>query len=108
MLSIHDADMVAKMVAEEFGVPPPPPIYASADLNPKYAAAFYYNGKQLIKVRPQYMTEGTIAHEVGHYIYHVRRPGECKHGENPECEEVAQMIEKWWVHKRKREGTWLG
>jgi hypothetical protein len=104
MLSIQQANEVAKMVADEFGVPPPPQIFVTSNLSPKYAGAFYHNGVQHIKIRPEYFGEPTVAHEVGHYIFHERRPGDC-HGQNPECEEVAQMIERWWVNKRKKEHT---
>ena len=107
MLSIQEANKVAQLVAKEFDAPPPPPIYPTDKLSPKYAGAYYHNGTELIKIRPQYFTEGTIAHEVGHYIFHQRAPGACRGG-NPQCEEIAQMIEKYWVHKRKREGTYLG
>jgi predicted SprT family Zn-dependent metalloprotease len=107
MLSIQEADRVAQEVAAEFGVPPPPPIYPTEQLNAKYAGAYFHNGVEHIKIRPQYLTEGTVAHEVGHYIFHSRCPGVCR-GENPECEEIAQMIEHYWVAKRKKEGTFLG
>lgn len=110
MLNINDAAKVANLVAAEFEVPPPPPIYPTNQLPSKFAAAYYhdYAGKsKYISIRPEYFTEGTVAHEVGHYIYHTRGRMPC-HGDNPECEQVAQMIEKYWVAKRKREGTFLG
>lgn len=104
MLSIQQADRIAKEIADEFGVPPPPAIYVTSNLPSQYAGAYYHNGEQHIKIRPEYFTERTIAHEVGHYIFHTRAPGVCQ-GQNPECEEVAQMIERWWIHKRRSERT---
>lgn len=102
MLSIQEANEIAKQVAQEFGVPPPPPLYVTTDLSPKYAGAYYHNGVEHIKIRPQYLMPGTVAHEVGHYIFHQRAPGVC-HGDNPECEEIARMIEKWYVNYRRTE-----
>jgi hypothetical protein len=104
MLSIQQADQIARQVADEFGVPPPPPLYVTSKLPSQYAGAYYHNGEQHIKIRPEYFTERTVAHEVGHYVFHTRAPGVCQ-GQNPECEELAQMIERWWVDKRRRERT---
>jgi len=104
MLSIQQANQIAKQVADEFGVPPPPPLYVTPKLPSQYAGAYYHNGEQHIKIRPEYFTERTIAHEVGHYIFHTRAPGVCQ-GQNPQCEELAQMIERWWIHKRRSERT---
>lgn len=102
MLSIQQANEIANAVASEFGVPPPPPLYVTSELPLKYAGAYYHDGEQHIKIRPEYFAERTIAHEVGHYIFHQRAPGVCR-GQNPQCEELAQMIERWWVDKRRRE-----
>jgi len=102
MLSIQQADEIAKEVATEFGVPPPPPVYITSKIPPQYAGAYYHNGEQNIKIRPEYFTERTLSHEVGHYIFHQRNPGVCQ-GQNPECEEIARMVEQWWIHKRRRE-----
>lgn len=102
MLSIQQADQIAREVAREFGAPPPPPLYVTPKLPPQYAGAYYHNGEQHIKIRPEYFTERTVAHEVGHYIFHYRAPNVCQ-GQNPECEQLAQMIERWWVDKRRRE-----
>ena len=104
MLSIQQADQIARQVADEFNVPPPPPLYVTTNLPSQYAGAYYHDGEQHIKIRPEYFTERTVAHEVGHYIFHTRAPGVCQ-GQNPECEETAQMIEKWWIHKRRSERT---
>jgi len=104
MLSIQQANQIARQVASEFNVPPPPPLYVTSKIPPKYAGAYYHNGEQHIKIRPEYFTERTVAHEVGHYIFHERAPGVCR-GQSPQCEELAQMIERWWIHKRRKEGT---
>jgi len=104
MLSIQQADVVAREVAREFGVPAPPPLYVTPNLPSQYAGAYYHNGEQHIKIRPEYFTERTISHEVGHYIFHHRAPGYCR-GQSPECEQVARMIERWWLDKRRRERT---
>jgi len=104
MLSIQQANQIAKDIADEFNVPPPPPLYVTVKLPSQYAGVYYHNGEQHIKIRPEYFTERTVAHEVGHYIFHVRAPGVCR-GQNPECEELAQMIERWWVYKRRSERT---
>jgi len=104
MLSIQQANAIAKEIASEFGVRSPPPIYVTPKLPSQYAGAYYHNGEQHIKIRPEYFTERTIAHETGHFVYHERAPGVCQ-GQNPQCEELAQMIERWWVHKRRSERT---
>jgi len=88
MLSIQQANEISREIAREFGVPPPPPIYITPKLPSQYAGAFYHNGEQHIKIRPEFFTERTVAHETGHYIYHQRAPGVCQ-GQNPECEKVA-------------------
>jgi len=106
MLSIQQANEIAKEIATEFGVSPPPPIYVTPKIPSQYAGAYYHNGGTHIKIRPEYFTERTVAHETGHHIFHERAPGVCQ-GQNPECEEVAQMIEKWWVHKRKQERKYI-
>lgn len=104
MLSIQQANEIAKEIASEFGVPSPPPIYVTPKLPSQYAGAYYHNGEQHIKIRPEYFTERTVAHETGHFVFHSRAPDVCR-GQNPECEELAQMIEKWWIHKRRSERT---
>ena len=104
MLSIQQANEIAKEIASEFSVRAPPPIYVTQKLPSQYAGAYYHNGEQHIKIRPEYFTERTVAHETGHFVYHERAPGVCQ-GQNPECEEMAQMIEKWWIHKRRSERT---
>ena len=106
MLSVQQGNEIARLVAQEFNVPPPPEIYVTSKLPAQYAGAFYHNGVQHIKIRPEYFREGTIAHEVGHYIFHQRRPGECQ-GQNSECELVAHMIEVWWLDKRRKEHALL-
>jgi hypothetical protein len=49
-----------------------------------------------IRIRPEYLTERTVAHEVGHYLFLVYRPEDAWTG-NPESEEVARMVEQWWL-----------
>ena len=103
-ISIQEAQEIANQVAAEFGCPPPPPIYVTNELSKLYAGAYYdHQDAQHIVISPKYFSDRTIAHEVGHYIFHVRRPGDCKGG-NRECEEVAQMIEAYWVDKQKQAG----
>jgi len=106
MLSIQQANEIAKEIALEFNVPPPPPIYVTPKIPPQYAGAYYHNGGTHIKIRPEYFTERTVSHETGHHIFHERAPGVCQ-GLNPECEAVAQMVEQWWIAKRKRERKYI-
>jgi len=106
MLSIQQANEIAKEIASEFGVSAPPPIYVTPKIPPAYAGAYYHNGGTHIKIRPEYFTERTVAHETGHHVFHERAPGVCQ-GQNPQCEELAQMIEKWWVHKRSQERKYI-
>jgi len=104
LLSIQQANEVARQVAEKFSVPTPPPLYVTSKLPSQYAGAYYHDGgQQFIKIRPEYFTERTIAHEVGHYVYRTRLPANRQ--TDHESEELAQMIERWWVHKRQRERT---
>ena len=103
MLSIQQANVIAKQVADEFGVPSPPPLYVTQKLPSQYAGAYYHNGEQHIKIRPEYFTERTISHEVGHYVYRTRVLAARQ--TDAESEELAQMIEQWWLHKRSRERT---
>lgn len=110
-ISIQEAQEIANQVAAEFGVPPPPPIYVTNELSKLYAGAYYDKRNvhgddpdaQHIVIRPQYFSDRTIAHEVGHYIFHMRNPGICNGGSR-ECEEVARMIEEYWVDKQKQAG----
>lgn len=100
-ISIQMAQDIANAVAAEFGVPPPPPIFVSNQLSKLYAGAYYdHHDAQHIVIRPEYFSDRTIAHETGHYIFHQRNPGVCNGGSR-ECEEVARMIEAWWIDKQK-------
>jgi len=103
MLSIQQANSIAREVAREFNVPPPPPLYVTPKLPSQYAGAYFHNGEQHIKIRPEYFTERTVAHEVGHVVYRTRVSASAQN--DAESEEVAQMIERWWLDKRRRERT---
>jgi hypothetical protein len=104
------AQDIANAIAAEFGVPPPPPIFVSNQLSKVYAGAYYDRrmihdnpDAQHIVIRPEYFSDRTIAHETGHYVYHMRNPGVCNGGSR-ECEAVACMIEAWWVDRQKTAG----
>lgn len=108
-ISIQRAQEVANIIASEFGAPPPPPIYVSNELSKLYAGAYYDQRKihdpdaQFIIIRPEYVSERTVAHETGHYLNHAINPGVCKGG-SPECEEIARMVEEWWMDQLKSAG----
>ena len=99
-VTLQRAQWVLNELEGEWGVSAPP-LYVSEEM-PKRYAGVYHDVNAQIRIRPQYLTEATIAHEYGHHLFHVYRPGECR-GDHPECEEVARMVEKWWVGGRKRE-----
>lgn len=101
LLSIQEAQAIAEAICHEFGVTVVPPIYVTENIPPQFAGAFYHDGRWEIRIRPEYLTERTIAHEVGHYLFTVYRP-EDAWGGNPESEEVARMVEKWWMAQRRR------
>lgn len=110
-VSIQEAQQIATAVAAEFECPPPPDIYVSTQLSKLYAGAYFDKRKahgdnpdaQHIIIRPEYFSVRTIAHECGHYIYHYRNPGVCQGGSR-DCEEVAQMIEAYWMDKLEQSG----
>ena len=103
VISIQEAQGILEELNREFGVETrAPPLYVTARIPTKYAGVYYHqDSAEQIKIRPQYLTARTVAHEWGHFAFHHFRPGECK-GDNPECEETARMVEKWWVTGRKR------
>lgn len=102
VISIQEAQGILEELNREFGVETrAPPLYVTTRIPTKYAGVYYHNSTEEIKIRPQYLTARTVAHEWGHFAFHYFRPSECR-GENPECEETARMIEKWWVTGRKR------
>jgi hypothetical protein len=105
-LSIQEAQAIAEAICREFGVSAVPPIYVTPNLPRQFAGAFYHDGRMEIRIRPEYLTERTVAHEVGHYLFLVYRPQDAWGG-NPESEEVAQMVEKWWVARRSAEAKSL-
>ena len=99
-VTLQKAQWVLSELEGEWGVPAPP-LYVSEQM-PKRYAGVYHDVDTQIRIRPQYLSEATIAHEYGHHLFHAYRPGEC-HGDHPECEEVARMVERWWVGGRRRE-----
>jgi len=105
VLTLQEAQNVLEELEKEWGVSSPP-LYVSEDLPRKYAGV-YHDVNTHIRIRPQYLTGRTMAHEYGHHLFHVYRPGECT-GASQECEEVARMVESWWVGGRKREAHSYG
>jgi len=101
-ISVQRAYWVMSEIAREFGVPAVavPPIYVSEAMPRRFAGMFLHENSH-IRIRPRFLTEGTIAHEVGHFLFHYYRPGECE-GFNPECEEVAKLVERWWLRGRPK------
>lgn len=118
MLSIQQADQIARealqwldeeaaIVSRKYNLPLPnpvsnlPPIYVTSKLPSQYAGAYYHNGDEQIKIRPEYLSERTLIHEIGHLYYRTRVP--ANHQTNTESEEMARWIEKRWIYDRKNQ-----
>ena len=105
MISVQRAQEVVKTIFAELEVPfVPPPIYVSTELNKMYAGAYYdHPDGDFIIIRPEYFSDRTIAHELGHVLHHLFKVTDC-HGGDPECERTASMVERWWVNRQKQLG----
>ncbi len=94
------AEDIMNRICFAFGAPPPP--IRIVEIPPGYAGMYLHNSYGFVAIPKKYLSEGTIAHECGHHLFHAFRPGEC-HGEGSpgyhECEAVARMVEDWWIHR---------
>lgn len=90
------AEEILEQISSRWGVPPPP-FEITESLPRGYAGVYLHNGRELIKFHPKWLGPRLIAHEYGHHLWQRAHP-EVHESFNPESEEFAKMVEKWWTH----------